>query len=65
MKAAANSSLDILCCRIGATFALPIIKLIKQVESVYSVLRYAAAHIAVREASQKICKVDFLLGACQ
>ena len=33
------------------------IKLIEQVESVYSVLRYATAHIAVREALQKICKV--------
>ena len=54
ITAVSSSSLGMLCYRIVATFAFPIIKLIEQVESVYSVFKYATAHIAVREASQKI-----------
>ena len=54
ITAAVSSNLGMLCCRIGAAFAFPIIKLIEQVESVYSVFKNATAHIAVSEASQKI-----------
>ena len=54
ITAAASSSLGMLCLQIGATIAFPIKKLIEQVESVFSVFKYATAHIAVREASQKI-----------
>ena len=54
ITAAASFSLGIFCCQLGSTFAFPIIKLIEQVESVYSVFKYATDHIFVREASQKI-----------
>ena len=54
ITASASSSLGMLCCQIEATFAFPKIKLIEQVECVYSVFKYATAHIAVRETSQKI-----------
>ena len=58
MTAADASSFGVLCCQIGESFALSMIKLIEQVKLVYSVLRYATAHIAVGETQQKICKVD-------
>ena len=52
------SILGMFCCQNWATFALPMRKLIEQFESAYSVVKFATAHIAVREASPKICKVN-------
>ena len=52
MTATASSSLGMLCCRIGTTFALPMTKVIEQVESVHSVFRYGTTHIVVRRGRQ-------------